>query len=109
MFDVPFLIAIKKYTWILWYLLAFIPIVNFVFLIVFKLYMGSKGRSLATTSDHFTNKDELNGFMKGLDHAGKITFFAGLIVLGTLLIFSLLGITSFMRWGSQIPFGNMMK
>ncbi|MBI5732670.1 hypothetical protein HY967_01785 [Candidatus Jorgensenbacteria bacterium] len=85
MFDIPFLIAIKKYVWLLFYLLAFVPIVNAIFLIIFKIVMGMKGAALAAQSPQFTNQDEYNGFMRALDHAGKITFF-GLIVVFVLII-----------------------
>lgn len=93
MLDVPFLIAIKKYTLLLWYLLAFIPFVNFLFFIGFKIYIGTKGRALAAESDQFANEDERNGFMKAFDHAGKILFFSAIAIFGIMIILMLAGVT----------------
>jgi hypothetical protein len=81
MFDAAFLIAIKKYQWLFWYLLYLVPFVNFVFMIVFKIYLGVKGRTIAATSTYFQDERELRGFMKGIDHAGKVLFFIMLAVL----------------------------
>ena len=111
MLDVPFLIAIKKYTWLFWYLLAFVPFVNLVFFTGFKIYMGMKGKALLKESTQFANEDERNGFIKALDHAGKILFFAGIIALGIGLILMATGaLTMFTKYKSlNAPGSNMMQ
>lgn len=95
-----FLIAVRKYMYLLLYLLNLIPLVNFIAWIGIMVFLGLKGRELAAQSTTFSSKEELTGFMKGFDHAGKITFFIMLALfvlgfLGSLLlgatIFSALG------------------
>lgn len=86
MFDPVFLIAIKKYKMLWWYLLMFVPFVNLIFFIAFKIYLGIKGKAIASTGVYL-NEGERGGFMKGLDHAGKISFFAWLIITALMMIF----------------------
>lgn len=86
MFDAAFLIAVKKYKWLFWYLLYLVPFVNFAFMIGFKIYLGVKGRAIAATSTYFQDERELHGFMKGIDHAGKVLFFVMLAVLVVWLV-----------------------
>lgn len=91
MFDAAFLVAIKQYALLPWYLLLFVPFVNFVFIVAFKIYLGTKGRALAAASPQFANHDEFAGFMKGLDHAGKVLFFVMLAFVAIAIILSLAG------------------
>lgn len=86
MFDIPFLVGIKKYTYLFWYLLALVPFVNVIFFIVFKIYMGAKGRALAAVSPQFENETEFRGFMKAFDHAGKILFTVTVAIIAILLL-----------------------
>ncbi len=90
LFGAAFLVAIKKYKMLLWYLLYLVPVVNFFFWIVFMIYLGVNGHKLAARSHHFENQHEYHGFMKALDHSGKIMFFAVivLLVLGTIFGFT---------------------
>jgi hypothetical protein len=80
-FNFYFLIAIKKYKLLWWYLLAFIPLVNIIFFIAFAIYLGMKGHELGVTGGQFANQSEYDGYMKGTDHAGKIVFFVAIICL----------------------------
>ena len=87
MFTVVVMLASKRYVYLLLYLLMFIPIVNLIAIIGIMIWMGVKARSLVMASPAFTNHDEAVGFMKGIDHAGKIMLFILiiLIVLGIIL------------------------
>jgi hypothetical protein len=67
-----------------------VPVVNFFFWIIFMIYLGMNGHKLAAQSRHFENQYEYHGFMKALDHSGKIMFFVAiaLIALGFVLGFA---------------------
>ena len=58
-----------------WFILAFVPIVNFVFWIAMVVYLGMNGNALAAGGTQFANQSEYDGYVKGQDHAGKIFFF----------------------------------
>ncbi len=94
MTDPIFLIGLKKYKKLWWYLLGVVPFLGPIFLIGFKIYLGNKGREISTTTT-FLSEDERRGFMKGLDHAGKVTFFAALISIGVIIVLLILGISFF--------------
>ncbi len=98
MFGIPFLIAIKKYKMLWWFLLSLVPIVNVIFYIVFAIYLGLHGHELAAKSAHFGNEHEYNGFMKGIDHAGRILFFIVLIGIVVIGVLSLIGLGGFFTW-----------
>ncbi len=87
LFGAPFLIAIKKYHMLWWYLLYLVPVVNFFFWIVFMIYLGIKGHEMAATSRHFENQHEYNGFIKAVDHAGKILTIVAIVIIAAGLIF----------------------
>lgn len=55
-----------------------------LFFIALPIYFGIKGRMLAAESRTFSNKDQYVGFMKVMDHAGKVGFFLtlGFLMLG---------------------------
>ena len=93
MFDPAFLIGIKQYKFLLVYLLCLVPIVNIFAIVGIKIYLGLNGRSMAAKSPMFANQDELNGYMKGVDHAGKILFFVAIIAMaiGFTVAFSVMG------------------
>ena len=98
MFDPGFIIAIKNYKFLFVYILYFIPLINIFAVIGIKIYLGLNGRSMAENSPQFENKDELNGFMKGIDHAGKIMFFVALIFIAGGILLAMMG-----------AMGSMMK
>jgi hypothetical protein len=52
------------------------------------IFFGIKGRMLAAESRTFTNRDQYIGFMKVMDHAGKVGFFLtlGFLVLGVVFL-----------------------
>ena len=81
MFDFIFIIATKKYIYLLLFLLYLIPLVNFLAMIGIRIFLGTQGRRIAAESQMFSNKDEWQGFMKALDHAGYIIFIVTVIVL----------------------------
>jgi len=103
MLDPAFLIGIKKYKYLFWYLIMLVPFVGFLFYIGFKIYLGVKGREIASTSTYLRG-DERRGFMKGLDNAGKITFFSSLIFLALWLVF--FGVAFFGFLTSGFNFGG---
>lgn len=86
MFDPVVMVATKNYTYLLLYILCAIPIINLFAMIGIKIYMGLKAHEMIATSHAFANKDEAAGFARGLDHAGKIFFYASLVILGLLLV-----------------------
>jgi hypothetical protein len=98
MLNVYFLIGAKRYKFLWWFLLALIPIVNIIFIIIFVIYLGVNGHKIAAGGTQFSNQSEYDGYVKGLDHAGKIMFFVvlALVVIG--IIFFIAGI-SFGPWG----------
>jgi hypothetical protein len=63
------------------YLLMLVPFVNMVAWLGIMVFLGLKGRELAATSQTFTSRDQYVGFMKAIDHAGKVIFFAALGVI----------------------------
>ncbi|MCL4403910.1 hypothetical protein M1432_00985 [Patescibacteria group bacterium] len=89
--NAPFLVGIKKYKMLWWYILAFVPFVNVIFWIVFMIYLGVKGHELGATSPQFASQAEYDGFFKALDHAGKILFF---VAIALLVIFVAFGFTA---------------
>ena len=89
MFDFIFIIATKRYIYLLLFLLYLIPLVNFFAMIGIKIYLGTQGRRIAAESTMFSNKDEIRGFMKAIDHAGYITFIFTVVVF--ILAFVLMG------------------
>jgi hypothetical protein len=92
MFQWAFAVAIKKYILLVLFVLMFIPFVNIVAWFGIAIFFGLKGREYARQSDMFTNKDQYLGFMKAVDHAGKIFFyvFVAFFVLSILLSFTVL-------------------
>lgn len=86
MFDAPFLIATRKYKYLWFYLLLLVPILNFFAIAAIKIYLGIKGAEIARTSSTFDSEAEYNGFMKGFDWAGKVSFFIGLAIFALGLI-----------------------
>lgn len=88
LFTAPFLVGIKKYKMLWWYLLAFVPLVNIAFWIVFMVYLGVKGRDLAAKSPQFHHQAEYDGFFRVFDHAGKILV---VVVVILIIVFIALG------------------
>jgi hypothetical protein len=74
MFGPAYLIAVKKYMYLLWYLLMLLPIINFIAMIGLPIYWGLKGTELAKDSTMFKNEDERSGFLRAINHAGFISF-----------------------------------
>jgi uncharacterized membrane protein YdbT with pleckstrin-like domain len=70
-----FIIAIREYAYLFLLLLMLIPFLNFLVFIGFAIYLGINGREMARKSKTFANNEQYLGFMKGLDHAGKIVFY----------------------------------
>ena len=99
MFGIPFLIAIKQYKMLWWFLLSLVPIVNVVFYVVFAIYMGLHGHELAAKSTHFGNEHEYRGFIKAIDHSGRILFFVVLIGLALFALLAIVGVLHFFTWG----------
>lgn len=102
-----FLIAVKRYKFLWWFLLAVIPFVNIVFWIVFLIYLGIKGHEIGAGGTQFANQSEYDGYMKGTDHAGKVAFFIGLAAAVLAIIFVIVGISlgGFHGMNSTTPTG----
>lgn len=95
--DVPFLLATQNYAYFLIFALAIVPFVNLVFPIIylgFKVFLGLKGRGMAQNGV-FQSAQERAGFMRGIDWAGKVMFYAALIIFA-------LGLLSMLLLGSEV-------
>jgi predicted PurR-regulated permease PerM len=93
MFNVAFLVGAKRYKLLWWYLLGLVPFVNVIFGLVFAIYLGANGHKIAAEGTQFANQSEYDGYTKGLDHAGKVFFFAALIILALVVaLFVTIGI-----------------
>ena len=86
MLDFVLIIGAKRYAFLWLFILYFIPLVNILAMIGIKIYLGLNGRRIVAESEAFANDDEKRGFLKGLDHAGKIFFF---IFLALMAIYAL--------------------
>lgn len=96
MLSMYFVVGIRKYSYLWLYLLFFVPFVNIFAMLGIMIFFGMKGREMAATSVTFTSRDQYVGFMKAIDHAGKVFFFltVGMIALFFIVLvsaFSLLG------------------
>lgn len=89
MLNFIYLIAIKKYKYLLLFLLMLIPFVNMLAWIGLPLYFGFFGGKLAYQSSMFANKTEADAFMRAINHAGKVCFFLYVIfvIISVVLIF----------------------
>ncbi len=85
-FHLPFLIAVKRYALMWWYLLALVPGVNLIFIIAFAIYLGTTGHRLGAEGGQFSSQAEYEGYFKGVDHAGKIIFFATVFLAACAII-----------------------
>jgi len=75
MASTMFLLGIRKYAYLWIYLVGLIPFVGPFAILAFMLFLGAKGREMAMRSPAFSNRDQYVGFMKAIDHGGKIMFF----------------------------------
>lgn len=94
MLGPTFLIAVKKYVYLLFYLVYFIPFLNVFALLGIAIFLGIKGRELTYASSMFEKQDEANGFIKAVDHAGKIMFVVSIIFFIIMIIFFIIGFSS---------------
>jgi len=87
-FNFFFAIATRDYVYLFLLIGLLIPGLNAIVMIASMVFFGIKGREIAQKSRTFANKDEYLGFMKGVDHAGKIVAFIyiGLILVSLFLI-----------------------
>lgn len=108
MFDAPFLIAIRKYAYLLVYLLMLIPLLNFIVYLGLKIYLGIKGRELAQDSETFNSRQERVGFFRAFDWAGKVLFWVmvAVFVLGIILTVATgLGLSALIDGSASVPAG----
>lgn len=101
MFGPVVILATRKYVYLLLYLLMFVPLVNIVAGLGISILMGIKAQSFVDSSSTFASPEERLGFMKGIDHAGKMMFIIGLIALGVVLAIAIFFNTFFL---SFMPF-----
>ena len=93
MANAVLLIGAKCYKYLWWYLFAIIPFVNIVFFIVFYVYTGVKGHEIAARGTQFANQSEYDGFIRGIDHAGKVLFWVFIIFMALWIVFFALGVS----------------
>jgi glycopeptide antibiotics resistance protein len=86
------LIASRRYVYLLLYVLLFVPFVNVFAWLGISVFFGLKGREIAAESKTFTSREQYVGFMKGIDHAGKMLFYATLIVAVIAIVLALTGV-----------------
>lgn len=103
MFNAAFLIGVKRYKFLWWFILGFIPFVNIIFWIVMVIYLGIKGHELAARGTQFANQSEYDGYVKGQDHAGKVFFFLFLIIAaaGIVAAIAMLSLGVWSGWHAQ--------
>jgi hypothetical protein len=89
LFNAYYLVAVKRYKLLWWYLLMLVPFVNVIFAIVFAIYIGLHGHEIGASGTQFANQSEYDGFTKAIDHAGKIFFIIFLILAVLWVIFFL--------------------
>lgn len=108
--DPFFLIAIRRYIFLLLYLLYFIPGINFIAVIGIKIYLGLKGKELAEHSPTFSSAEERKGFFKAIDHAGLITFIIALVIMVLSFIFGAIVAAFFAKFiGAGLGQGMMLR
>lgn len=101
MFHIYFAACIKRYWYLLWMIALVVPYVSGIITFGLMIYFGVKGRELAAGSPVFKSKQQYIGFMKGIDHAGKVIFFVFFIGLGGLAIVGILASIVLAGLGSQ--------
>lgn len=104
MFNIAFLVGVKRYKLIWWIILAVIPLVNIIFWIAFFIYLGINGHRIAATGTQFANQSEYDGYIKAQDHAGKIFFFVFLIFA----VIAIIGLVAAISLGVYGPHHAMM-
>lgn len=91
MLNWKFAIALREYKYLYLLILLFIPLVNFAVIIGMMIYFGINGREIAQKSKTFANHDQYLGFMKGMDHLGKVLAYIMIVVgVGILILVSVL-------------------
>lgn len=111
-YDPVIILATRNYMMLFFYLLAFIPLVNILFWIAFKIYMGMNTHRLVNESAGFANQDERNGFLRGLDHAGWIMFMVMLVGIAIgFILFMTIGLALFKAGvsGNDYPRERVMR
>jgi hypothetical protein len=88
-FSPYFIVGAKRTQLLWWYLFAFVPFLNIIFWIVVFFYFGTNGHEVAAKGTQFANQSEYDGYVKGLDYAGKIFFW---IILAIIVLVGLLWI-----------------
>jgi hypothetical protein len=81
-----YLIAIRRYLLLAPYILLLVPILNIFVFLGYGIFLGIKGRDMASHSTSFANRDQYIGFMKGVDHAGKVFFFVYVAIIVVTLV-----------------------
>lgn len=87
MLGPTYIIAVKKYMYLLLYLLFFVPIVGVIAFLIIAIVLGKKGRQLAYESSIFANESEATGFIKAADFAGKVMFVISVIGFVVVIVF----------------------
>ncbi|MCK5026869.1 MAG: hypothetical protein KAS07_00470 [Candidatus Pacebacteria bacterium] len=88
MFTPVFIIGTKKYKYLLAYLVLLIPFLGPLLMLGFQIYLGLNVKVLLEGNKMFTNEDEKAGFVKGINHAGFVSFVIA-------VVFFLIGILFF--------------
>lgn len=100
-FHIYFAACIKRYWYLAWMVALIVPYISGIITLGLMIYFGVKGRELAAASPVFKSKQQYIGFMKGIDHAGKVIFFVFVVGLGGLAIIGILASIVLAGLGSQ--------
>lgn len=103
-FSPYFIVGARRHALLWWYLFAFVPFLNIVFWVAVFFYFGSKGHQVAANGAQFANQSEYDGYVKGLDHAGKIFFW---IFIALMICVALWVVAFFGAYVSRIHQANL--
>jgi hypothetical protein len=101
MLHIYFAGCVRRYWYLVWIIAFVIPFLNIPIIIGLMIYFGIKGRVIASSSPVFKNKQQYIGFMKGIDHAGKVMFFLLVVVLGGIAVLGVLASTVLVGLSNQ--------
>lgn len=102
MFNAYFAACLKRYWFLAWLLPGVVfPLISLPIWLGLAIYFGVKGREMAAASPTFASKQQYIGFMKGIDHAGKVLFILFFVVLGGIVILGVFASVILAGLGSQ--------
>lgn len=101
-FSPYFITGAGRFKLLWWYLFALVPFLNAIFWIVVFFYFGLNGHAVAAKGSTFATQGEYDGYVNGLDRAGRIFFWIFLVLI---ILVGLLWISVFLPlyWSAVHP------